>query len=70
MQLWQEQLQPKVEEKGGPRAVAEETLKSAEETLKNVTGNAGSESSKSTEAERRKRKQRRDQRRRALEKSS
>ena|SRR6266516_1323535 len=62
MQLWQDKLQPKIEQKGGGRAVAKETLK-------NVADKAGAAKSSNREAQRRQRKQRRNQRRRALEKS-
>ena len=72
LQAWKQQVQPKIEEKGGAGAVAKETLENvAEKTDGGAVGPKPSEKSSSgREAERRKRSQRRDQRRRALEKSS
>ena len=74
MQLWQEKLQPKIEEKGGATAVATEAIESvksvAEQALPDSTTKPSpSSKSSSSEAERRQRKQRRDQRARALDKS-
>jgi hypothetical protein len=62
MQLWQDKVQPKLEQQGGGRAVAKETLK-------NVADKASAATSSNRETQRRQRKQRRNQRRRALEKS-
>jgi hypothetical protein len=73
-QLWEEQLLPKLEEKGGGRAAARELLEAtadkAPETLKGVAEKVASPSSAPSEnrdEERRRREQRRRQRRRSLE---
>ena len=86
LQVWEERVQPKIQEKGGGRAVAKETLETVAEKAgpvaepvsslaEKVSGEASGQkssqkSSSSREAERRERSQRREQRRRALQKSS
>jgi hypothetical protein len=74
MQLWQEKLQPKIEEKGGASALATEAIENVKSVAEqavpdSVTKSSSSSKSSSSEAERRQRKQRRDQRARALDKS-
>jgi|ERR671931_1091034 hypothetical protein len=78
MQLWQDRIQPKIEERGGGRAVAKETLETVADKAGPVSGPVGSLAEKvggeeaspsSRDAERKQREQRRNQRRRALEKS-
>src|ERR687887_1145021 len=77
MQLWQDRIQPKIEERGGGRAVAKETLETVADKAGPVSGPVGSlaekvggeETSSGREAERKQREQRRKQRRRAVEKS-
>jgi hypothetical protein len=74
MQLWQEKLQPKIEEKGGAGAIATDAIENvksvAEQALPDSMPTSSSSSkSSSSEAERRQRKQRREQRARALDKS-
>src|SRR3954447_26317931 len=65
MRLWQEKVQPKIEERGGGRSLAKETI----QTVAEKTGATSATSSSSREADRRGREQRRKQRRGALEKS-
>jgi hypothetical protein len=65
MRLWQEKIQPKIEERGGGRSIAKETI----QTVAEKAGATGATSSSSREADRRGREQRRNQRRSALEKS-
>jgi hypothetical protein len=79
MQLWQDKIQPKIEERGGGRALAKETLETVAEKAGPASGPVGSlaekvggdetSSSSSRDAERKQREQRRKQRRRSLEKS-
>jgi hypothetical protein len=75
-EVWEEKLQPKIEEKGGGRAVARDTLETAadkvggpaSEQLSSTAEKLGDESDDSDrEQERRRREQRRKQRRKALE---
>jgi hypothetical protein len=83
LQLWQDKLQPKIEERGGGRTVVKETLETVAEKAGPVSGpvaavaekvggeerSSTKKSSSSRDAERRQRAQRRDQRRSAVEKS-
>ena len=71
-EMWEQKLQPKIEEKGGGRAVARETVESAaDETSAQDSAPAekvddeGSDTAR--EEERRRREQRRKQRRKTLE---
>ena len=82
MEVWRDKIQPKIEERGGARSVAKETVETAKksaketvetakETVEAVTEKAGvaSTSSSNRETERKQREKRRTQRRNALEKS-
>jgi hypothetical protein len=78
MRVWQDKIQPRIEERGGGRTVAKETLETVAEKAGPASGPVGSlaekvggeeESSSGREAERKQREQRRKQRRRSLEKS-
>jgi hypothetical protein len=83
MKLWQEKLQPRLEERGGGRTVAKEALETVAEKAGPASGpveslaekvggedeGSGGKASSSRDAERRKREQRRNQRRKAVEKS-
>jgi hypothetical protein len=71
MEVWQDKIQPKIEERGGARSVAKETVETAKETVETVAEKAGvtSTSSSNRETERKQREKRRTQRRNALEKS-
>jgi hypothetical protein len=75
-EIWEQKLQPKVEEKGGGRTVARETLETAADKVGGpVSEQLGSLAEKlddegtdaGREQERRRREQRRKQRRKALE---
>jgi hypothetical protein len=78
MQIWQEKVQPKIDERGA-RTVAKETLETVAEkagpasgpveSLAEKVGGEDESSASSRDAERRKREQRRNQRRKAVEKS-
>jgi hypothetical protein len=82
MQLWQEKLQPKIDERGA-RAVAKETLETVAEKAGPVSGpveslaekvgseeeTTGAKATSGRDAERSQRAKRRNQRRSALEKS-
>src|SRR5689334_15032634 len=83
MQLWQDKLQPKIEERGGGRTVVKETLETVAEkagpasapvatVAEKFGGDEGSSAqnpSSGRDAERRQRAQRRSQRRSAVQKS-
>ena len=71
MEVWRDKIQPKIEERGGARSVAKETVETAKETVETVAEKAGvtSTSSSNRETERKQREKRRTQRRNALEKS-
>jgi hypothetical protein len=78
MQVWQDKIQPKIEERGGGRTVAKETLETVADKAGPVSGTVSSlaekvggeeESSSGRDVERKQREQRRKQRRRSLEKS-
>jgi phage-related tail fiber protein len=75
LEVWQDSIQPKIDERGGARSVAKETVEAAKETAKEsvetVAEKAGvtSTSSSNRETERKQREKRRTQRRDALEKS-
>jgi hypothetical protein len=64
-ELWQEKVQPKLDERGGASAVAREALESVGDKL--PTSQAASTEDADRDDERRKREQRRAQRRRSLE---
>ena len=75
-EIWEQKLQPKIEEKGGGRAVARETLETAADKVGGpVSEQLGSFTEKlddegthaGREQERQRREQRRKQRRKALE---
>jgi hypothetical protein len=78
MKLWQEKIQPKIEERGGSRAVAKETLETVADKAGPASGPVDSlaeklggeeKTSSNRDQQRRQREQRRNQRRRALDKS-
>jgi hypothetical protein len=64
-ELWQEQVQPKLDERGGPTTVAREALETVGEKLPTQQSDSTDDSDR--DEERRKREQRRAQRRRSLE---
>jgi hypothetical protein len=74
-ELWQEKVQPKLEERGGPTAAAREALETVGEKLpepvseKLPTPESASTDETDRDEERRKREQRRAQRRRSLDKA-
>jgi hypothetical protein len=77
-EIWEQQLQPKIESKGGGRAVVHDTLETAADKVGGPVSeqpgpeaekpnDGGAEKDTNREQERRRREQRRKQRRKALE---
>jgi hypothetical protein len=78
MQIWQDKIQPKIEERGGGRTVVKETLETVADKARPVSDTVSSLAEKvggdetspsSRDAQRKQRAQRRKQRQRSLEKS-